>query len=268
MRYFKQYGCKRTGTNYLRALLQRNFADVNVLMHTLGGKHEAPVDLKSLLNDYQDDPISFVALATQAHPAETTRPFDNEQLTFIKNNAVALADAVANNQIHYLISIKNPYAWINSNKDIYSWINQNYQDILNSHGGHTLTSRTELLTKLKCREFNSLYRSYFELYKKFPEQSTIIRYEDILANPAGFLKDLSEKLRLCPLSPIFSDVTGKTVATGWDQTYAKDETNEFSKEYYLKEKYIVDLPISLIDILENEIDWDLMKNYNYYRRKC
>jgi len=39
MRYFKQYGCKRTGTNYLKALLERNFSDVMVLMHTLGGKH-------------------------------------------------------------------------------------------------------------------------------------------------------------------------------------------------------------------------------------
>jgi len=82
----------------------------------------------------------------------------------------------------------------------------------------------------------------------------------------GVLADLSEKLQLFPLSPIFSDVTGKTVATGWDQTCAKDESNEFSKEYYLKEQYIGDLPLNLIEILESEIDWELMKDYSYYRR--
>lgn len=267
MRYFKQYGCKRTGTNYLRALLERNFSDVVVLMHTLGGKHEHPVNLKRLLSDYANDPVGFVAMATQIHPAETTQPFDAKQSEFIKKNAVAIADAVSNDQIHYLISIKNPYAWINSNKDPYSWINQNYRNILMSHGGYTDNSRTELLIKLKSKEFNSIYGSYLDLSKQFPKQTTIIRYEDILIDPEGFLNNLGKKLQLIPCLPSYTDISGKAIPSYWDQMISpEDKSVKFSKDYYLKHKYIDNLPSNLINILEAEIDWELMKNYGYHKR--
>jgi len=267
MRYIKQYGCKRTGTNYLRALLERNFSDVVVLMHTLGGKHEYPVDLKELLNDYANDPIAFVAMATQAHPAETTRPFNEQQTEFIKNNAASIYDAVLNNKIHYLISIKNPYAWINSNKDPNSWINRNYRDILISHGGYSDSSRIDLLIKLKSKEFNSIYRSYLQLSKQFPNQTTIARYEDILANPTRFLNNISEQLKLTACYPAFADILGKASATDWDQISTSENKNEgFSKDYYLEEKYFEDLPSNLINILEAEIDWELMKSYGYYKQ--
>ncbi len=267
MLYFKQYGCKRTGTNYLRALLERNFSDIIVLMHTLGGKHEQPVDLIKFLNDYPDDPVGFVAMATQAHPAESTRPFDAEQIEFIRNNAVGIADAVLNNRIHYLVAIKNPYSWINSNKDPNSWINRNYKDILISHGGYTDVSRTELLIKLKSKEFNSIYSSYFDLARRFPNQTTIARYEDVLADPAGFLSKMSEQLKLTARLPSYADMQGKAVPTDWDQqTTPENKKEKFLKDYYLEERYFEDLSSNVIDILEAEIDWDLMKNYGYFKR--
>ncbi|MGF7081403.1 hypothetical protein [Mucilaginibacter sp. UYCu711] len=267
MRYFKQYGCKRTGTNYLRALLERNFSDIIVLMHTLGGKHDHPVDLKKFLYDYPNDPVGFVAMSTQAYPAETTHPFDPQQKEFIKNNAVAIFNAISKNQIHYLVSIKNPYAWINSNKDPSSWINGNYRHMLTTHGEHSDRSRTELLIKLKSIEFNSIYSSYLNLAKKFPDQTTIVKYEDILTDPFSFLDNLKEQLQLKSSLTSYSDIKGNANPTIWDQTATpEDENAKFSKDYYLKEKYLEDLSPNMIDILEMEIDWELMKNYGYYKR--
>lgn len=266
MRYFKQYGCKRTGTNYLRALLERNFSDVIVLMHTLGGKHEHPVDLETFLS-YANDPIGFVVAATKAHPAETTLPFSTEQMEFMKTHAVGLSKAVSDKQIHYLVSIKNPYAWINSNKDPDSWINVNYREILNANKAYTISSRTDLLIKLKSREFNALYSSYLDLSKQFPAQTTIVRYEDILADKGNVLRDLSKQLNLVSNLPFYFDIPGKATPTVWDQTTTIDSNDiGFSKDYYLKEKYFDDLSYDIIDILEDEIDWNLMKNYGYYKR--
>ncbi|HTI60222.1 hypothetical protein [Mucilaginibacter sp.] len=266
MRYFKQYGCKRTGTNYLRALLQQNFEDVIVLMHTLGGKHEYPVDLQKYLEEYHNDPEGFVIAATSAHPAETSLPFSAEQTAFMKVHAAGLSNAVSNHQIHYLVSIKNPYAWINSNKDPESWVNNNYRDILLANGAYSHKARINLLIKLKSREFNSLYSSYFDLSKQFPAQTTIVRYEDILADTAGFLSGLSQRLRLKSSRPFFVDIKGSTVPTVWDQEFTADKNNdEFTRDYYLKENYLNDLSSDIITILEAEIDWDLMKNYGYYK---
>jgi len=267
MLYIKQYGCKRTGTNYLRALLERNFSDIIVLMHTLGGKHEHPVDLVKFLNDYPNDPIEFVAMATQAHPAESTEPFDDEQMEFIRKNAAGIADAVLNNRIHYLIAIKNPYSWINSNKDPHSWINCNYKDILESHGGYTDKSRTELLIKLKSKEFNSIYSSYRELATRFPEQTTVVRYEDVLSDHTQFLNQFAERLKLTTRSSSYTDISGKALPTGWDQQITPESKNDkFLKNYYLEEQYFADLPSNLIEILEAEIDWQLMKSYGYFKQ--
>jgi hypothetical protein len=47
MTYFKQYGLQRTGTNYLRFLIEDNFLDTHVFMSILGWKH-------SLFNSSQD----------------------------------------------------------------------------------------------------------------------------------------------------------------------------------------------------------------------
>lgn len=268
MRYFKQYGCKRTGTNYLRALLQQNFDDVIVLMHTLGGKHEYPVDLQKYLGEYKSDPEGFVVAATSAHPAETSLPFSTEQIAFMKTHATGLSKAVSDGHIHYLVSIKNPYAWINSNKNPESWVNNNYRDILNAQGAYSPGARTNLLIRLKSREFNSLYSSYFDLSKRFPEQTTIVRYEDILADTSGFLNDLSQRLKLKCSLPSYADIKGNAVPTVWDQEFTIDKKNdEFTRDYYLKENYLNDLSPDIITILEAEIDWGLMKNYGYYKLK-
>jgi hypothetical protein len=77
--YVKQYGCKRSGTCYVAALLRKNFPNTHVLIHRLGGKHA--------------DPVAFAE-------CEATEP--------------DLQAAIAAEQVRSVIAVKNPYSWIHS----------------------------------------------------------------------------------------------------------------------------------------------------------
>jgi len=78
--FVKIYGCKRSATCYLAAVVKKNFRDVHMLVHALGGKHADPIDY------------------TQ----------------FKKNKPEGLREAIANEQVRALIAIKHPYIWVRS----------------------------------------------------------------------------------------------------------------------------------------------------------
>ena len=80
--FLKQYGAQRTGTNYLRILLQKNYSDVCVLMHVLGDKHSPPAPFEDLWADVETEPdpaLAFVSRATFRHPSLSTAESDPRQ---------------------------------------------------------------------------------------------------------------------------------------------------------------------------------------------
>ena len=112
--FFKQYGERRTGTNYLRYLLPANFANAVVLMHVLGDKHSPPAPFDAIWQasrDAADPALEFVVRATHAVPAESTRPDDDAQREELRRLAQPVAGAYAGGSLRFVISIKNPYAW-------------------------------------------------------------------------------------------------------------------------------------------------------------
>lgn len=76
MVYVKQYGQYRTGTNWLKALLEEN-SPVHVVVNALGHKHNPPVDWHAWLGRNDHDP--------------------------------ALRLAVANDEMRVIVSVKDPY---------------------------------------------------------------------------------------------------------------------------------------------------------------
>ena len=90
--YFKIYGQMRTGTNYISATLLNNFLDTNVFMNIGGWKH-------GKLIEYPDsfELVSNVDITT-------------------KNNIDIdkTIDIFMNNNVNFLVIIKNPYMWIKS----------------------------------------------------------------------------------------------------------------------------------------------------------
>ena len=110
----KQFGEKRTGTNFVRALLLANYPDVVPLMHVLGDKHLAPLDLCRYLENAEaapDPAWEFIRAATLAAPAEYTRADDPEQIRYLRGIAEAVTHAVRSGELGFILSTKHPYAW-------------------------------------------------------------------------------------------------------------------------------------------------------------
>src|SRR5687767_1130513 len=105
-KFLKQYGEKRTGTNYLRALLLANCPGTVPLMHILGDKHSPPVPLDHYWQKTQEAPdraFEFVKAATFAAPAESTRPNDAAQLEHMRSLATQIDESVSTGQLGFLI---------------------------------------------------------------------------------------------------------------------------------------------------------------------
>ena len=114
MQFVKQYGERRTATNYLRALLLANYPSVMPLMHVLGDKHSEPVELDVYLREARratDPDWEFVRSATMAVPAESTRAGDSVQVEYLKNIAPSVARGAREGTIGFAISARHPYAW-------------------------------------------------------------------------------------------------------------------------------------------------------------
>ena len=112
--FLKQYGERRTGTNYLRALLLANCPGTVPLMHVLGDKHSPPVALDEYWQKARmrpDAAFEFVKATTFASPAESTHPQDTAQLQHMRRLAEPLAQSVADGRLGFLISVKHPYPW-------------------------------------------------------------------------------------------------------------------------------------------------------------
>ncbi|MFP5247714.1 MAG: hypothetical protein ACLGH0_13565, partial [Thermoanaerobaculia bacterium] len=154
--FLKQYGAMRTGTTYLRSLLQSHYADVVPLMHILGDKHSPPAPFTELWRNAQTDPdpaLAFVLHATTYAPALTTNLDDPGQRNEVQRVASRLAEAFRDGALGFVISSKNPYAWIVSYARYASWVSR--------HGivpGHFVTEVEE-----RCRELNAHYRSWIAL---------------------------------------------------------------------------------------------------------
>jgi len=91
MKYFKIYGIHRTGTNYISALLMKNF-NVKVFMNVGGCKHchfiQYP-DESNLLNSVDNN-------TKRNTPVEFTLELFQKEL------------------VYFIVMIKNPYMWIRS----------------------------------------------------------------------------------------------------------------------------------------------------------
>ena len=257
MRYFKQYGTRRSGTNFLRALLEQNFSNTTVLMHTLGGKHNPPVNLKIFSAQFQNDSFAFVEAATAAEPAENCLPFSSEQRQYMMDHAKAIQDSVRNKTLHFLISVKEPYAWINSMFKY--WLNDK-----NENDPEVIDEFCKLVS-IQCAEYNAAYRSYLELFQKYPQQTTIVHYHNLIKNPFGFLNGLKSRLSLEKSSETYFSPKKIIHPTDWDQqqSHLRLAKKDFDPDYYLQRKYLQSMRPEVIDCISKSIDWNLMAFYGY-----
>ncbi|MGH9932769.1 MAG: hypothetical protein ACREA9_26500 [Pyrinomonadaceae bacterium] len=259
--FLKQYGEKRTGTNYLRTLLLKNFPDVVPLMHVLGDKHSAPVPLYEYwrqTHTLPDAAWEFVARSTFAAPAESTNPGDPGQLQHMRSLSEDLAKSFAEGLLGFVFSVKHPYAWATSYARYCGWMIQ---------AGGQVQMRTEYTAglQLACWEFNSRHRAWLDHCRRFPARSFVVRYEDLLTAPEKTIALLASKFGLeQPARPLALPL--RTVGPPfWDNSPLLIYQQQFNPGFYHEKRFLQQLSGELWEIVNTTIDWELVKFFEYDR---
>lgn len=237
--FIRRYGAHRTGTNYLYALLLRNFSNIYLLKETLGWKHNNILTLDSFSEELEK-------LIDQFPNAEVFKQFK---------------EAFLQNQIKTIFSIKNPYAWIRS---IYRYASQSSEQ----HFTEEMTRPTSGFIGMLRREglnpdtatialerYNNLYRNWLAYFFNNPSNCFLSRYERLLTDLPRTLNNIGALLGLEKIGEDYQDIKIPVGPT---------KHNVDFRDYYLNSRYLKELSPEIIGTVTKVIDWKLMKKINYH----
>lgn len=255
--FIKQYGARRTGTNLLRAMLQINCPNCNVLMHILGDKHQKPIDFNQLRDELRSgaNALEKIKQVTNLRRAETTDLNERSQNTYIDEASCGLAEAIKNRQVFILISIKHPYAWGHS---IMKWFG--YQQAKK----HAPYQASEYLKSLAtaCHQFNHNYAAWLNLAEELPDRALVVQHEKLLQDQASVFFDICKVMNL-PQPASFTAVSGIVFPTHWDNEPTEVHYLPFNHAYYTNKNYLAALTEPELAVIKNTIDWELMRQFGY-----
>ena len=90
LKYFKIYGHLRTGTNYISSLIINNFLETTIFMNIGGWKHGKIIEYPN-----NDELVNTVNIITK------------KNIDIYKT-----INLFKNNNVKFIVMIKNPYMWI------------------------------------------------------------------------------------------------------------------------------------------------------------
>ena len=253
----KQYGEIRTGTNYLRALIQRNYHDVHVLSYILGDKHSPPVPFDSIREQATgtDDPaFNFVSAATYTQRGGASHPRDLTQREELARRAPHIARAYANNELGFLVTIKDPYAWGVSAARFKGWV----------HGSGQLPDWSLDLMREACLGYNRNYRAWLQFVRAHEPHARLVRYEDLLADPEQVMSDIARQFGWRRPGS-FETIAAAVEPTQWDHLPVVEAPDLFRPSYYANGEYLQLLPAKHLQLIGDLMDWDLLREYGYAR---
>jgi hypothetical protein len=249
----QQYGKERTGTNYTKALISRNFSNVVLFDNRLGSKHDPHVEVRDwMLRAGITSRAAFEKLlATDRYwrlrNVPNADPFEWVHQPVTYDELMALADG--STPLHYIINIKHPYAYVVS---VNRWRRHGLRGFQRPPAGLDLQPDA---VRRECAAFNLAYRSYHTLIQA--GRGLLIRYEDVLAGALPFVALMRDRFNLIPKHSELVDVS---------EIVAPDigvSTLPFYKPYYLSRAYLADLNQEMISLIDSAIDWDLMQHFSY-----
>jgi hypothetical protein len=254
--FIKQYGERRTGTNYVRNLLLLNFEEIIPLMHMLGDKHSAPVRLDLIWQTAASSPDPnwhFVYSASFNAPSLTTDLNDQALLNEIARLAGPVTEAFTHGGLKYVICAKHPYAWLTSLSQYLGW----------SNGSEPVPMERISLIRTECERFNESYRSWLLLFRREPEDTILVRYEDLIDSPLPFLAEVERRFNvrrrsIYPLLP-----AGHVVPAHWDYSPPSSTTQTFDPRHYIERRYLRLISQELATVINTVIDWSLMAELGY-----
>lgn len=273
---FKQYGERRTGTNYLRFLMEQNFSDALVLMHVLGDKHSPPAAVQLPDDPSPAESFEWVRAMTFERPALTTREGDPEQEAHLRSIASEIRAAFRSQRFGYLISIKNPYAWGVSVAAFECYLPpesprnsrkfRSFPRVTEPLLGKAYESRACLRLRRDCLRLNECYRAWLDLHQRSDGRSTIVRYEDLLKNPDSVLERIGRQYDLHPRGGAVLSSKKITRPADWDHLPAPAAKATFDPEYYLQARYMNLMTPWMRATISLSIDWQLMSKFGYERQ--
>lgn len=235
MKFIKQHGLERTGTNYIKALIESNIKDVRVLSNLFGLKHE-----KYNKINYKD--YNFKK--------------DKNVLTDLTHNEVELIKKhFTNDELYYIITIKNPYSWVISYNNC-KWIKPNRGPL-----------NEEKIIRYMDR-WNKINDDWLKnLIEGKSEKTFSVMYEDLLLEPNKVITSISKKFDL-EEKDVFNDINN-TMHPGPDFIWHKNiSKNKFDKKkYYLNKTYLKELPEKYINLIESKIDTKIMEKTDFKNEK-
>lgn len=255
----KQYGEIRTGTNYLRALIQRNYPDVHVLSYILGGKHAPPVPFDALWKQAQqageDAAFNFVSTATFMQRGGASHPRDPTQREELARRSPHIARAYATGALGFLVTIKDPYAWVVSAARFNGWI----------RGDEQLRDWSMELMRDACLGYNRNYRAWLQFMQDSQPRARLVRYEDLLADPERVLAEIAAQFGW-QRSGSFENIPAVVEPTQWDHLPVVEAQDRFQPGFYTNGEYLQRLPAAQMEMVGELIDWDLLRDAGYARR--
>lgn len=253
--FLKQYGAQRTGTNYLRILLQKNYSDVCPLMHILGDKHSPPPPFESLWAEAQKESnpaLTFVSQATFRYPSLSTSPADTRQHETLRQIAEPLTQAYLSRKLGFVVSIKNPYAWVPSIAV--------YERLIGCRA--PLPHRLAEFVRVQCLRFNDLYGNWLDAPRD-GFRTLVVRHEDLVSNPERVLEDIDDRFALQRTGPFVNEPRTAPMVF-WDfNRPSMANAAPFDRSYYVSERYLDRLSPEIVRTVSETIDWSPLRALGY-----
>jgi hypothetical protein len=225
--FFKIYGLRTSGTNWLQWLIENNIEDSVVFRNQLGWKHGNPTNIL----DWSGDIIEWDDKSNLGNEyTSVLKSIQNERLN---NNKTIMeikdeVDSVFSSEslIHCFI-VKNPYNFMNSR----------------------LNRNKDLATEIK--DWNDRIKSYFDFDYK---SKVMISYEKLNMNPKNVLGDIANKFGL-KINKDFRDIDSN-LTHGFNVNGTRKILDE-NFENYFKSQF----DKSTLNKIESMIDSESLKLY-------
>jgi len=231
--YIKQYGEIRTGTNYIKRLIEINFLNVEVFGSVLGWKH-GMYDLSNT----RDSTSSHEEWVNKKTKNGVVLSVDGYPLRYSPDRLKRAASG-----LKYIFSIKKPIPYVLSYKKFRFPNRELTADIIKS----------------MCSRYNQSYSNWLQLYHENEQRSIIVPYESLIRdiNHVMLNIDISFGLNKREGSASYKDETCPVNAST-DIGLLIDKKRQFNKTYYLEELYLSDISKDHTDIINDNIDHELI----------
>lgn len=235
-KYIKQYGEIRTGTNYLKRLIEINFVDAHVFGSILGWKH----GMYDVSNS-RDDTKSHEEWVKRKSKHGVVFSVDGYPLRY---SPKVLLAAIPN--LGYIFSIKKPIPYVLSYKN-FRFPNKKL---------------TPTIVKNMCERYNKSYYNWLELYRQNEAKSIIVPYESLIRDINHILLNLDIKFGMTKRHPEASYVDeASPVNASTDVGLLVDKKSQFNKKYYLEEEYLSNITDDLIAVIDDHVDQSLVDTF-------